>query len=276
MGRSMHPPFPCPPPIADDVALAERLADAAWAAIEPHFRNGTAVDNKAEGGFDPVTAADRDGELAIRDLLKAERPADAIWGEEFGIDGDREGRCWLLDPVDGTRAFVAGLPSWTTLIALCDGLSPVIGVIDQPCLGERYVGWPGGAAMRFRDGSVQTLKVSHCTDLRQAVLSTTDPFIMTPAEQGAFTHLRATAPITRYGLDAYGYARLAAGTIDMVTETGLQPYDMAALIPVVTGAGGLACNWRGDPADILQGQLACAATRELLDHALVALRRSAD
>jgi histidinol phosphatase-like enzyme (inositol monophosphatase family) len=272
----MHPPFPCPDVYADDVALAERLASAAWAAIAPHFRNATAVDNKADAGFDPVTEADRGGERAIREVLKAERPHDAIWGEEFGIEGDREGRCWLLDPVDGTRAFVAGLPSWTTLIALCDGLKPVIGVIDQPVLGERYVGWPGGAAMRCRDGSVQTLKVSACTDLRQAVLSTTDPFIMTPAEQGAFTHLRATAPITRYGLDAYGYARLAAGTIDMVTETGLQPYDMAALIPVVTGAGGLACNWRGEPANILHGQLACAATQELLDHALVALRRSAD
>jgi histidinol phosphatase-like enzyme (inositol monophosphatase family) len=272
----MHPPFPCPQAYAEDIALAERLADASWAAIAPHFRTGGTVENKAAAGFDPVTAADRGGETAIRDVLKSQRPADAIWGEEFGIEGDREGRCWVLDPVDGTRAFVAGLPSWTTLIALCEDLKPVIGLIDQPYLGERYVGWPGGAAMRARGGTIVPLAVSGCTDLREAVLSTTDAFFMTSAEQGAFTHLRATAPITRYGLDAYAYARLAAGTIDMVTETGLAPYDMAALIPVVNGAGGLACNWRGEPANIMQHQIACAATRELLDHALVALRRSAD
>lgn len=272
----MTPPFSCPDDWADDIAFAERLAEVAWAAILPHFRNLSAVENKLETGFDPVTEADRSAERAMRDLIRAERPTDAIWGEEYGIEGDTSGRCWVLDPVDGTRAFVAGLPVWTTLIALCEGDQPRIGVIDQPVLGERYVGWPGGAGVRNKGGLISELQVSRCTDLRQAVLATTDAFIMTPAEQGAFTHLRATATITRYGLDAYAYARLAAGTIDIVTETGLAPHDMAALIPVVTGAGGLACNWRGEPASIHNGQLVCAASQPLLDGALIALRRSAD
>lgn len=261
------------------LGFAGRLADSAWQAIAPHFRALEEIENKLEdeagASFDPVTEADQAAERAMRALIAAERPDDGVQGEEYADRESKNGFNWVLDPIDGTRAFVAGLPVWTTLIALCapDG-TPLIGVIDQPVLGERYVGWPGGAAIEH--GDMRTpLKVSSQTDLRLATIATTDPFIMTPAEQGAWTHLRHTARIVRYGLDAYAYARLAAGTIDLVAEGGLQPYDAAALIPVVRGAGGLACDWHGKPA-MPGGQLVCAATQGVLDQALISLRRSVD
>ena len=256
------------------LTLAGRLADAAWQAIHPHFRSGVAAENKAASGYDPVTVADRAAEEAIRAVLRVERPDDGVDGEEFGHQPGASGWTWLIDPIDGTRAFLAGLPVWTTLIALADPDGhPVIGMIDQPVLGERYVGSPSGAFLETRDSRTQ-LKVSACNDLRQAIISTTDPFIMTPAEQGAWTHLRHTARVCRYGLDAYAYARLAAGTIDLVCETGLQAHDVAALIPVVRGAGGIARDWRGNEAR-LGSQIACAASESVFEQALISLRRSA-
>ena len=262
---------------------ARQMADAAWLAIQPHWRNLTEVENKLDGKvstsrghYDPVTIADKQAELAMRAVLSELRPEDGVRGEEFDDTPSQSGWTWVLDPVDGTRAFVAGLPLWTTLIGLCDAESePLIGVIDQPVLGERYLGWPGGAALEQNDQHTE-ITVSNCEDLREAVIATTDPFIMTPAEQGAWTHLKATARIIRYGCDAYAYARLAAGTLDMVAEAGLAPHDMAALIPVVRGAGGLACDWRGNPASINNGQLVCASSQGVLDQALISLRRSAD
>lgn len=261
-----------------DLAFACQLADAARIAIRPHFRALDSVESKTDGGtarFDPVTVADRVAETAMRALITKDRPEDGVLGEEFPEAESQNGWRWVLDPIDGTRAFVAGLPVWTTLIALCDPEGdPIIGVIDQPVLDERYLGWPGGAALE-RDGARTPITVSDCNDLRTATIATTDPFIFTPAEEGAWTHLRATARITRYGLDAYAYARLAAGTIDLVAESGLAPYDAAALIPVVRGAGGLATDWRGEKARP-GGQLVCASSQPVLDQALLALRRSAD
>ncbi|MEM9668181.1 MAG: histidinol-phosphatase [Pseudomonadota bacterium] len=257
--------------------FAGRLADSARAAIAPHFRALSEVEEKtgsAKQGFDPVTEADRGAERAMRALIEAERPSDGIIGEEYGERESENGFTWLLDPVDGTRAFVAGLPVWTTLIALCDASGdPIIGIIDQPVLGERYSGWPGGAALETNSGRTP-ISVSEEADLRKATIATTDPFILTPAEQGAWTHLRHTARIVRYGLDAYAYARLAAGTIDLVAESGLAPWDTAAIIPVVRGAGGLACDWSGAPAKP-GGQIVCASSQGVLDQALISLRRSA-
>lgn len=260
----------------DAISIAHALADAARAAIAPHFRALDTIENKKDGSeFDPVTAADRAAEQAMRKVLAEERPDDAIHGEEFGKQDGSTGWTWVLDPIDGTRAFVAGLPVWTTLIGLVDSDgNAIVGIIDQPVLDERYFGSPEGSFLRCSDGDTQ-IHVSDCDDLRQAVIATTDPFIMTPPEQGAWTHLRHTARIIRYGLDAYAYARLAAGTIDLVAEAGLAPYDAAALIPVVRGAGGLACDWRGNPAKP-GGQLVCASNRGVLDQALISLRRSAD
>ncbi len=259
--------------------FASRLADAARGAIAPHIRNLKQVDGKTgaatDKGFDPVTEADLAAERAMRALIEAQRPDDGIEGEEYGSRPTRSGLIWRLDPVDGTRAFVAGLPSWTTLIGLTDdAFTPLIGVIDQMQLGERYLGWPGGAAVETAAGRT-ALRVSACEDLRKAVIATTDPFILTPAEQGAWTHLRHTARIIRYGLDAYGYARLAGGTIDLVAESGLESHDVAALIPVVRGAGGVATDWRGAPATAQGGQIVCASSQSVLDQALVSLRRSA-
>ncbi|MCR9080193.1 MAG: inositol monophosphatase family protein [Hyphomonadaceae bacterium] len=263
------PPF-------DAVGIAQAMADAARSAILPHYRALTHIDNKENGAaFDPVTEADQAGERAMRAVLEDLRPEDAIFGEEYGRKAGTSGWTWVLDPIDGTRAFVAGLPTWTSLIGLTneDG-DAVVGVIDQPNLDERYVGTPDGSRLISSEGETQ-LSISTCDDLRDAVISTTDPFILTPPEQGAWTHLRHTAKIIRYGLDAYAYARVAAGTIDLVAESGLAPYDAAALIPVVRGAGGLACDWRGNPAKP-GGQLVCAASQGILDQALISLRRSAE
>lgn len=256
--------------------LMGRLADAARSAIAPYFRNDPETDAKAGSVYDPVTVADRAAERAMRDVLAAERPQDAILGEEYGETPGTSGWTWYLDPIDGTRAFVAGLSSWTCLIGLvdADGM-PVFGCIDAPVMDERYMGWPSGAALT-KAGQTTPISVSTCTDLRQAIAATTDPFILTPAEEGAWTHIRHTARISRYGLDAYGYARLAAGTIDLVAESGLQPWDVAALIPVVRGAGGLALDWHGRPAKGQGGQIVCACHEAVMEQALLALRRSAD
>lgn len=259
----------------DAIRVAKAMADAAREAISPHFRALSDIENKqSDGAFDPVTIADRAAETAMREILAEMRPQDAIHGEEFGTQDGTSGWTWVLDPIDGTRAFVAGLPVWTTLIGLVDGEGDaIVGLIDQPTLDERYIGGPEGSVLSSAAGE-EKIQVSDCNDLREAVIATTDPFIMTPPEQGAWTHLRHTARIVRYGLDAYAYARLAAGTVDLVAESGLAPYDAAALIPVVRGAGGLACDWRGAPAKP-GGQLVCAAHQDILDQALISLRRSA-
>ena len=259
--------------------LAVKLADAARRAILPHFRSAAASNphNKAEpgasGGYDPVTEADKASERAMREIISVERSDDGIEGEEYGASPSNTGLTWYLDPIDGTRAFVAGLPSWCVLIGLALEGKPILGIIDQPWLDERYVGLSVESWLDCR-GARTPLKTRNCPALTQAVLSTTDPFILTPPERGAFEHLRAAARLTRYGLDAYAYARLAAGTIDMVTETGLKSHDVAALIPVIEGAGGVVTDWRGEPAK-LGGQIAAAANRKILDEALVSLRRSA-
>ncbi|MEM1088427.1 MAG: inositol monophosphatase family protein [Pseudomonadota bacterium] len=260
----------------DAIGVACAMADAARTETMAHFRTGTEIDNKQPNAdYDPVTEGDRAAERAMRAVLAKHRPQDAIHGEEYGQTKGTTGWTWVLDPIDGTRAFVAGLPSWTTLIGLVnsDG-DAVVGIIDQPVLDERYIGSPDGAWLETSE-SRTPIHVSKTSDLRKATISTTDPFIMSASEQGAWTHLRATARIVRYGLDAYAYARLAAGTIDLIAESGLAPHDAAALIPVVRGAGGLACDWRGQPAKP-GGQLVCASHHDILDQALISLRRSAE
>ncbi len=256
---------------------AQRMANAARVAALPHFRSrATSAENKAATGYDPVTEADRAAERAMREVLATERPDDTIEGEEYGSQTGASGVTWYLDPIDGTRAFVAGLTSWTTLIGATEGEKPILGIIDQPWLDERYVGLTASSPASWIEGRGEktALKVGDCQKLTDAILSTTDPFILTAPERGAFEHIRATARLTRYGLDAYAYARLAAGTIDMVTESGLKAHDVAALIPVIEGAGGVVTNWRGDKPQ-LGGQIAAAANRRILDEALISLRRSA-
>ncbi|WP_203293924.1 histidinol-phosphatase [Maricaulis parjimensis] len=259
--------------LSDDLKLAHALADAARAAIRPFFRTGTSIDNKLETGFDPVTAADRASEQAMRALLAEHRPEDGIVGEEFGDVAGRSGRRWVLDPIDGTRAFISGLPSWTVLIALEVEDRPQIGIIDQPHLGERFAGTRDGTRLHHA-GTVRDLAVREGVSLGSAILSSTDPYLFEGAEADAFAAVRERVRLTRYGFDAYAYAMLAAGGIDLVIESGLQIYDVQAFIPVIEGAGGIVTNWDGgDPSQ--GGQVVAAASRDLLEAALECLRPAA-
>lgn len=247
-------------PMDDLLAFACRLADAARAQTLPRWRD-TGAANKATSGYDPVTDADIAAEDAMRALIAAEYPDHGITGEERGEMPGTGPWSWSLDPIDGTRAFVCGLPSWTTLIALLREGAPVLGIIDVPRVGERYIGSPAGS--RLIDGAGDTrLRTSGCTTLAEARLATTDPYLFAGGEAEAFARVRGSVRLTRYGLDAYAYARLAAGSIDLVVETGLKPHDLNALLPVVRGAGGMAGDWTGSE-DVSAGRLLAAATPEL-------------
>jgi histidinol phosphatase-like enzyme (inositol monophosphatase family) len=264
-------------PSDDDLrAFAERLADAAREAILPHFRGSVEPFDKGSIGaapaFDPVTEADRGAERVMRALIEETYPDHGILGEEYGEKPGGPFR-WTLDPVDGTRAFIAGVPVWGTLIALTEEGSPRIGVIDQAYLDERYVGTPSGSYARMR-GVARKLEVRRRDALKGAIVATTDPFLFNGAEAGAYEMVRRTARLARYGLDCYAYAQVAAGHVDLVVESGLKPWDYLALIPVIEGAGGLVTNWRGE-GDFSAGQIAAAGDRRVLDDALVALRRAA-
>lgn len=229
--------------------VAENLADVAREAIMPHFRKaGLGIDNKAAAGaFDPVTAADRAAESAMRSVLARHRPADAILGEEEGTTPGTTGLTWVLDPIDGTRGFMAGTPTWGVLIGLDDGSRSRIGVIDQPHTRERWTGIAGGNAT-FRQGADAPAKIRtrSCPALGDAVLMTTDEAIFTPEEAEAFRQVRRRARLCRLGCDCYAYALLAMGQIDLVIESGLQSYDVGALIPVIEAAGGVITGWRGE------------------------------
>jgi myo-inositol-1(or 4)-monophosphatase len=239
--------------------FAERLADAARAETLPRWRQGCAALDKNEGGvWDPVTEADREAERAMRRLIEAEFPDHGIQGEEFGDKAGQGRWSWSLDPIDGTRSFVCGLPSWTTLIALLDDRRPVLGIIDAPALDERYAG-PGSDRA-----------TSGCTVLTEARLSTTDPYLFSGPEAEAWDRVRRCARTTRYGLDAYGYARVAAGSLDLVIEAGLKPHDYNALIPVVRAAGGAIGDWEGGE-DFSAGRVIAAATPELYGAAVEVL-----
>ena len=224
-----------------DIALAHRLADAAGAAIRPRFRAELGVETKADQS--PVTLADREAEAAMRRLLLAEAPRDGVVGEEEGERAGTSGRRWVLDPIDGTRSFVAGRPIFGTLIALLEADWPVLGIIDQPILGERWVGAVGQPTL-FNGREARTRP---CRALDQAILASTGPQYL-PGHAGEhFSHLAAHCRDTVWGGDCYNYALLASGHVDLVIETGLKLYDFAALVPVVEGAGGRMCDWAGDP-----------------------------
>ncbi|WP_417481949.1 histidinol-phosphatase [Maricaulis sp.] len=256
-----------------DLIIAARMADAARAAIAPHFRQPLAVENKLQAGFDPVTIADRASETAMRAVLAELAPDDGILGEEFAPKPGLNGRQWVLDPIDGTRAFIAGLPSWTVLIALSEQDQPRIGLIDQPLTGERFIGWPGGACWQ-RGNETRNLQTSRTAALSDAILSSTDPYLFQGDEAAVFDHLRQRVRLCRYGYDAYAYAMLAMGGIDLVVESGLQTYDVQAIMPVVRGAGGVMTNWSGGDCSG-GGQVVAAANRELLAETLALLKPAA-
>jgi len=266
--------LPADDEIEELLAFAAQLCAVARRQTLPRFRAALAVEDKGGGRvFDPVTEADRAAETALRSLIEASYPDHGVLGEELGARPAEGPYEWTLDPIDGTRAFICGIPLWTTLIALSYEGRPIIGVIDQPYLAERYVGRPGGAV--FTRGSAhQALKVRACARLADAAVSTTDPFLFDGAETGGFEQVRRGARLARYGCDAYAYAMVAAGQLDLVVESGLAPYDVRALAPVLEGAGGLLTNWRGEPA-VDGGQVIAAGDPRAHADALVALKRAA-
>ena len=231
-----------------DLEIAEKMADAARAAILPFFRQtNLETSNKLQSGYDPVTVADRKAEQAMRAVLAEFRPDDGVLGEEFGTSKGSSGRIWVLDPIDGTRGFVSGTPTWGVLIALGQGKGPMLGIIDQPYIGERFIGSPDGAFMTGPLGRT-ALETRAPRGLDQAILFTTFPEVGTETEARAFRAVADKVKLTRYGMDCYAYALLAAGQVDLVIEAGLNAYDIQAPIAVIEAAGGIVTDWQGGPA----------------------------
>ncbi|HEX8225112.1 MAG TPA: inositol monophosphatase family protein [Allosphingosinicella sp.] len=248
-------------------AFARSLARAARRETLPGCAADLAgVQNKLADGFDPVTENDRNSERAMRRLIEDRFPDHGIKGEELPDRPAGSRWSWSLDPIDGTRAYVCGLPSWTTLIALLDEGEPVLGLVDVPRLDELYLGHDGGAWMFGGGNEERRLAASACRRVEEARLSTTDPYLFEGAEAQGFERLRRAARLTRYGLDAYGYALVAAGSLDIVAESGLKPHDYNALVPLVRAAGGAVSNWSGG-TDLSAGQIIAAANEALLEEA---------
>ena len=268
-------PTPSPARIADAELAALRetaaaMANAARAETLRHFRSPLlAPDNKAASGFDPVTEADRACERAMRAILAERRPQDAILGEEYGPSPGTSGLTWVLDPIDGTRAYLCGAPTWGVLIGVTDGNGPLYGLIDHPWTGEWFEGGPGLARATAPQGS-RDLAVRQGVALAQATLMTTYPEVGDAEETAAFRRVAGSVRLTRYGFDCYAYALLALGQVDLVIEAGLQPYDVVAPIAVVQAAGGIVTDWAGNPAHG-GGRVIAAATPELHAQALALL-----
>lgn len=249
---------------SDLIELANRLADAGGDVIRPYFRQPIAIDTKADAS--PVTIADREAEQAIRAVLAAARPDDGIIGEEFGSEKTGAEYVWVIDPIDGTKSFITGRPIFGTLIALvCNG-APILGVIDQPISGERWIGLRGhGATLNGNP-----IRVRECPTLADATIGTTAPDLFDLAGAKSWQQTAAAARHVVYGGDCYTYAQIATGLVDAVVEAGLQTYDFAALAPVVEEAGGVVTDWQGNPLTLASDGtiVACGDARlhaELLD-----------
>ena len=256
--------------IDDIVATAAELADAARQATLLHFRStGLMADTKETTRFDPVTVADRLSETNMRAILARRRPDDAVLGEEFGATSGTSGLTWVLDPIDGTRGYLSGTPTWGVLISLRDAGGPIYGIIDQPYIGERFEGGFGRAEVNGPMGR-HALQTRAARPLGDAIVFTTFPEVGTPAEGQAFARLAARARLVRYGMDCYAYALVAAGQIDLVIEAGLQAYDVQAPIAVIEAAGGIVTNWQGQPC-LNGGQVLAAANREIHAKAMALL-----
>lgn len=255
------------------LGFAHRLADLSGPVVMRHFRKKIAVENKLAGsGFDPVTAADKGAERAIAKALKAAYPSHGLIGEEHGNHQQSARYRWVVDPIDGTRSFIIGSPMWGTLIGLLDGEAPVLGMMDQPYTGERF--WAGERASFCRDakGKVTRLKTRRCPSIGDAIAATTHPDLFaTPGELRTFMRLKAQTRMTRYGGDCYSYALLAAGFIDIVIESGLKPFDIVALIPIVERAGGRVTTWDGKPASS-GGRILATGDPELHEKVVAMLR----
>ena len=233
----------------DFAAFVDQLAAVSGEAILPFFRTALSIEDKSRGhGFDPVTAADRAAESAMRSLIRRSFPAHGIVGEEFGDERADAEYVWMLDPIDGTKSFISGMPAWGTLIGLMRFGVPVFGMMHQPFTRERFSG-DGGAAQYRGPAGDRALQVRACAALADAVLFTTSPALMTRRERRPFAQVEDKVRMSRYGGDCYAYCMLAAGHVDLVIETGLQAHDVVPLIPIITGAGGIVTTWEGKPAE---------------------------
>ena len=255
----------------DIMRVAHLLADAARIESLKLFRTkGLAADNKRLEDYDPVTEADRAAEKVMRDLIAQERPDDAILGEEYGAKSGTTGLTWVLDPIDGTRGYISGTPTWGTLISVADETGPIFGLIDQPYIGERFIGGLGVSEFTGPHGNGQ-LGTSDTATLDKSTIFTTFPEVGSALERRAFEAVSTNSLLVRYGMDCYAYALLAAGQIELVIEAGLQPYDIQAPIAVVQAAGGVATDWDGNPAHN-GGRVIAAANKEVHACALSLIR----
>jgi histidinol-phosphatase len=260
--------------LIDFSRFVHELATLSGQAILPFFRSTFSTRDKSGGGvFDPVTEADRAGESVMRQLIRRTFPTHGIVGEEFGAEQADAEYVWVLDPIDGTRAFMAGLPVWGTLIGLTRQGAPAYGMMHQPFTGERFFGDGGSAAYRGRQGvkaAERKLTTRRCESLGRAILATTSPKLFDEAGRAAYERVEAAVRLARYGCDCYAYCMLAAGHIDIIVEQGLQPYDVVALIPIIEGAGGLVTAWDGGSA-ASGGSILAVGDRRLHEPALALL-----
>ena len=256
----------------DFAAFVDELADVAGEAILPFFRTTLTVENKKlKGAFDPVTAADRAAETAMRALIRKHFPAHGIVGEEFDDVTSDAPYTWVLDPIDGTKSFIAGMPVWGTLIGLCKDEAPVYGMMAQPFVGERFTGDGGSARYRGPAGE-RKLMTRKCASLDDALLFTTSPQLFKPEEHARFEGIEKNVRLSRYGGDCYAYCMVAAGHVDLVVEAGLDAYDIVALIPIIEGAGGVVTNWQGESA-ANGGQIIAAGDKRVHQAALELLNK---
>jgi len=255
----------------DFAAFVDELASVSGDTIRPFFRTALGVENKSSsGGFDPVTAADRAAEDAMRALIRATFPEHGIVGEELADERADAEYVWVLDPIDGTKSFIAGMPAWGTLIALTRRGEPIYGMMHQPFTREHFTGDGRAASYRGPAGD-RELRVRPCAALADAVLFTTSPRLMNGADRAAFGRVEEAARLSRYGGDCYAYCVLAAGHVDLVIETELKPHDVLALIPIVEGAGGVITTWEnGRPRD--GGRIIAAGDRRVHAQAMAMLR----
>jgi histidinol phosphatase-like enzyme (inositol monophosphatase family) len=252
------------------IDFLRRIAQAAAAETLPRFRSRAAVANKLSSGFDPVTEADRQAELAIRALIEAEFPDHGILGEEHGSTNADSRHVWVIDPIDGTRAFISGLPVWGTLVGLTEDGEAVAGMMSQPFTGELFYADASGAHYEG-PGGPRRLATRATTALSQATLFTTTPALFKGEARGRYDRFETMVQLVRYGTDCYAFAMLAAGCVDIVVDPGLKPYDIVALIPIIEKAGGVITTFEGGAAE-KGGDIIAAATPELHAAAMAALR----
>ncbi len=256
----------------DFAAFVDELAKVAGDAILPFFRTAISIENKKlKGSFDPVTAADRAAETAMRALIRKTFPAHGIVGEEFDDVKSSAPYTWVLDPIDGTKSFIAGMPVWGTLIGLCRDEMPVYGMMAQPFIGESFTG--DGASAKYRGpAGERKLMTRACPSLDEALLFTTSPHLFKPEERARFESVEKKVRLSRYGGDCYAYCMVAAGTVDLVIEAGLDAYDIVPLIPIIEGAGGIVTNWQGESA-AKGGQIVAAGDKRTHKAALEVLNQ---